>query len=102
MNSNPYPRLSRELQGFSEKDLKRRLTLPRGIDFSSNDYLGHAIHPLVTAALIEDLQAGVAAGSGGSRLSRGNHLVHEQLESFAAKFFGFERALFLNSGFVAN
>jgi 8-amino-7-oxononanoate synthase len=44
----------------------------------------------------------VPAGSGGSRLLRGNHPEHEALEGKAAVFFGTEAALYFSSGFGAN
>jgi 8-amino-7-oxononanoate synthase len=45
---------------------------------------------------------GVAVGSGGSRLLRGNCAEHEQLEAEAASFFRSEAALFLGGGYGAN
>ncbi len=53
-------------------------------------------------AMIDALERGVAVGSGGSRLLRGNHPEHEALEAEAATFFGAERALFLGGGYIAN
>jgi 8-amino-7-oxononanoate synthase len=48
------------------------------------------------------LERGVPIGSGGSRLLRGNHPEHEELEAKAAGFFGVEAALFFGSGYAAN
>ncbi|MBI4422304.1 MAG: 8-amino-7-oxononanoate synthase, partial [Elusimicrobia bacterium] len=53
-------------------------------------------------ALRRALERGLPAGSGGSRLLRGNHAEHEALESEAARFFGAESALFFGSGYAAN
>src|SRR3546814_15872958 len=57
-------------------------------------------------SLNEALAAGVArglpAGSGGSRLLRGNHEEHEALEAHAARHYGSEAALFFATGFAAN
>jgi 8-amino-7-oxononanoate synthase len=81
----------------------RRSLVPRaGLDFSSNDYLAMAGDPLLAGAIREALERGVPAGSGGSRLLRGNDPEHEALEAEAAAFYGSESALFLSSGFVAN
>jgi 8-amino-7-oxononanoate synthase len=80
-----------------------RSLIPRaGVDFSSNDYLGLAHSPRLREAVLDALLAGVAIGSGGSRLLRGNDPEHERLEAEAAAFFGCESALYLSSGFAAN
>jgi 8-amino-7-oxononanoate synthase len=83
---------------------KRLRTLsPRsGLDFSSNDYLGLAASPRLRIALIEALTRGTAIGAGGSRLLRGNHPEHEELEAKAAAFFHAERTLFFSTGYAAN
>ncbi len=80
----------------------RTLSPRRGVDFSSNDYLGLSHSPLLSDAARAALDRGVATGSGGSRLLRGNDPEHEKLEIMAAGFFGSERALFFSSGFAAN
>nr|WP_317514972.1 8-amino-7-oxononanoate synthase [Sphingomonas sp. C3-2] len=53
-------------------------------------------------ALVEGIAQGIPAGSGGSRLLRGNHAEHEALEYAAARHYGTEAALFLSTGFAAN
>jgi len=73
-----------------------------GMDFSSNDYLGLANSPRLREAVLDALLSGVAIGSGGSRLLRGNDPEHERLEAEAAAFFGSESALYFSSGFSAN
>jgi 8-amino-7-oxononanoate synthase len=80
----------------------RALTPRAGIDFSSNDYLGLANSPRLREAVLDALLGGVAIGSGGSRLLRGNDPEHERLEAEAAAFFGCESALYMSSGFSAN
>jgi len=82
---------------------KRRELIPiQGIDFSSNDYLGLAHHDGIRQSLMDALANGLALGSGGSRLLRGNHPEHENLETFAANFFGTEAALYMATGYLAN
>ena len=82
---------------------RRRSLAPQiGADFSSNDYLGLARSPMLAAAAAAALDRGVAIGSGGSRLLRGNDPEHAALEAEAAAFFGCERALSFSSGFAAN
>jgi 8-amino-7-oxononanoate synthase len=80
----------------------RSLRPRAGIDFSSNDYLGLARSPRLREAVLDALLSGVAIGSGGSRLLRGNDAEHERLEAEAAAFFGSEAAMYLSSGFAAN
>lgn len=52
--------------------------------------------------LAQALSQGVFSGAGGSRLLRGHHAEHEELEAEAARFFGSERTLYMGSGFTAN
>jgi 8-amino-7-oxononanoate synthase len=80
----------------------RELSPPRGIDFSSNDYLGLSRHPALREAVMEAIDQDGMVGSGGSRLLRGHHPAHVRLEEFAAEFFQSEKALFFGSGFLAN
>ena len=80
----------------------RSLVQQRGIDFSSNDYLGLAGSARLGHAAVDAIRRGVAVGSGGSRLLRGNSDEHERLEEEAARFFGSETALFTGSGYGAN
>ncbi|MDE2437018.1 MAG: 8-amino-7-oxononanoate synthase [Sphingomonadales bacterium] len=91
-----------DLADLSRASRRRMLAAQAGLDFSSNDYLGLSRSPLLADAVRDALDRGVPAGSGGSRLLRGNHSEHEALEAEAAAFFGCERALFFSSGFAAN
>lgn len=95
-------RLSATLSRLKEEGRFRALSPAKGIDFTSNDYLGFKAHPALRACAIESLENGIDIGSGGSRLLRGNHPAHEQLEFEAARFFGCEQTLFFGSGFLAN
>lgn len=92
----------RALEALARRGRLRYLAPRAGLDFSSNDYLGLAAGPQLHAAAAEALARGVAIGSGGSRLLRGNDPEHEALEAEAAAFFRAERALFLGGGFAAN
>lgn len=94
--------LSRDLRAL-DGNARLRALIPRaGVDFSSNDYLGLAAAPRLRAAAAAGLARGVALGSGGSRLLRGNDPEHEALEAEAAAFFGSGAALFFSSGYAAN
>jgi len=95
----PYQRL---LDGLDAHHRRRQLIPRKGADFSSNDYLGLSQSPEVGQIAIAALERGVAIGSGGSRLLRGNDAEHEALEAEAATFFGTESALYFPGGFTAN
>ena len=90
------------LEGLERKSRLRTLSPQKGVDFTSNDYLGLANSPRLKAAIATALYRGVPAGAGGSRLLRGNHVEHEALESEAAAFFGAEKVLYFGTGFAAN
>ena len=91
-----------ELERLERSHRNRALAPPRGIDFTSNDYLGLARHPSLREALVAALERDGMVGAGGSRLLRGHHEEHARLETFAADFFGSEKALSFGSGFIAN
>lgn len=92
----------RSLDALARRQRLRSLAPRRGLDFSSNDYLGLAESAELRVAAEEALARGVPLGAGGSRLLRGNHPEHEALEADAARHFGAEAALFFGGGFVAN
>lgn len=91
-----------DLMMLRSADRLRRLQQRSGMDFSSNDYLALSASPRLQSAVASALARGVAIGSGGSRLLRGNDPEHEALESEAAALFGSETTLFFSSGYVAN
>ena len=95
-------RYARTLNGLERKGRKRALAPQAGIDFTSNDYLGLSVSPRIASAIAAASERGVAAGSTGSRLLRGNHPEHQALEAEAAAFFGTDQALYFSSGYVAN
>ena len=95
-------RLAQELSRLRSESRHRSLNLPQGVDFTSNDYLGLAGHPVLREAVIGALDAGAGAGAAGSRLLRGHQPGHAALEAFAAAFFGCEKALYFSTGFLAN
>jgi 8-amino-7-oxononanoate synthase len=73
-----------------------------GVDFTSNDYLCFARHPVLTAAAAQYFADGGAVGAGASRLLRGDMDAHMALEAYAADYFGSDKALFFASGSQAN
>ena len=94
--------LRNDLAQLAAQDRLRTLVPRRGIDVSSNDYLGLAASPRLAGAVAQAVARGVPVGSGGSRLLRGNHEEHEALEAETAAFFGSEAALFFSSGYTGN
>jgi 8-amino-7-oxononanoate synthase len=90
------------LQQLDRQGRWRALTRQSGLDFTSNDYLGLAESRCLNVGLISAIERGVPAGTGGSRLLRGNHPEHEALEAEAACFFHSERMLYFGSGYAAN
>ncbi len=71
------------------------------LNFSSNDYLGLASNPLLTATAQKTL-ARFGVGAGASRLLCGGSVLHDELERKTAEFKGAESALVFNSGYSAN
>lgn len=94
--------LTETLESLKARGRYRSLALPDGVDLTSNDYLGMASHPALRRAAIEALEGGFDLGAAGSRLLRGHTQAHAELESYAADYFGAERALYFSSGFQAN
>ncbi|MFC3784987.1 8-amino-7-oxononanoate synthase [Sphingopyxis italica] len=102
MPNSPFDAHRRDLAALAH-DSRRRTLAPRaGRDFASNDYLGLADSDALRTALAAGIERGLPAGSGGSRLLRGNHKEHEALEAHAARHYGSEAALFFATGFAAN
>ncbi|MFP4464336.1 MAG: 8-amino-7-oxononanoate synthase [Alphaproteobacteria bacterium] len=94
--------VKKALKQLEECGRYRTLSLPCGLDLSSNDYLGLSEHPALQEAARAYFAGGGALGAGGSRLLRGHMREHRDLEAFAAQVFGCERTLFFSSGFQAN
>lgn len=71
------------------------------LNFSSNNYLGLARHPVVLEAVTQVLQHwGVGATS--SRLISGTTVIHQDLERALAAFLKTEAALAFPTGYMAN
>lgn len=76
----------------------------KGIDFSSNDYLGFAhseeLYQATHQFLVENNF--LLNGATGSRLISGNHQLYSITEQYIAQFHQSEEALIFNSGYDAN
>ena len=71
------------------------------LNFCSNDYLGHANHPLVKNAFVDATETW-GVGSGASHLISGHSREHQALEDELAAMLGVEAALVFSTGFMAN
>ena len=112
--ADKYAFVSAELERREREGLRRRLRpfTPEGgvevevegrrlVNFSSNDYLGLAGHPLVIARAAQYLRQ-YGAGARASRLICGSHPGFAPVEEKLARLKGRGCALVFNSGFQAN
>lgn len=79
----------------------REIAQPRGLDFSSNDYLGLRGDPRLAEAAARAART-FGTGTGGARLLRGTSPLHDALETALADWKGTEACLLFNTGFQAN
>jgi len=107
--------LRAELEHLRSRDLERRCRPladvhgPHAVGsdgrrllvFCSNDYLGLADHPEVTAAFVAEARAS-GVGSGASHLVSGHRPVHDALAEALADWLGRDRALLFSTGYMAN
>lgn len=94
-------RLRDRLAALEIAGLRRRLIPAAGIDFSSNDYLDLAHHPLLKERMIEAVGR-EGCGATGSRLMRGDSNCFTTIEQRFADFKGTEQSLYFSSGYLAN
>lgn len=95
-----FNRLQTSLEQLRSQGRYRSFALPKGIDFTSNDYLGYGgsrRFKIPPSELAEMPVSGIA-----SRLLRGHHAIWEEVEAELARWHGSESALMLTSGYAAN
>src|SRR3954463_6689553 len=105
--------LSRRIAALHEQGLLRelrRIQSPQStrieiegrtlLNFSSNDYLGLANHPVLKLAAAQAIER-YGAGTGASRLICGSLGVHHELDETLAAFKNTEAALSFSSGYAA-
>ncbi|NNE65707.1 MAG: 8-amino-7-oxononanoate synthase [Pyrinomonadaceae bacterium] len=94
-------RIAAELREIEEKGLRRSVSAPAGLDFSSNDYLGLANSEELNSALMKGIGE-LGVGSTGSRLLRGHREVFSNVEREFAEWKGAEASLYFATGYQAN
>ena len=97
--------LSDKLETRKQNNALRALPLQsKGIDFSTNDYIGFSKSAAIFNATHQFLVDSncIQNGATGSRLLSGNHGLYEQTEHFISQFHDSESALVFNSGYDAN
>ena len=94
-------RIKNQIAKIESKGLKRKLASPKGIDFSSNDYLGLAKDIRLREAMIEAVKR-EGVGSTASRLLRGERDCFREVEQRFAEWKGTECSLYFATGYQAN
>lgn len=94
-------RIKGQLDEIEAKGLKRKLASPKGMDLSSNDYLGLANDERLKNSLIEGVKR-EGVGSTGSRLLRGERDCFRDVEKQFAEWKGTESSLYFATGYQAN
>lgn len=95
-------RWSQTLEGLKAQGRFRSFALPKGIDLTSNDYLGYGNGRRVPGFQPQIDFSDLPRTGMASRLLRGHHAVWEQVEEELAKWHGSEAVLMMTSGFTAN
>jgi len=94
--------LARQTIAFSDRDKDSiYINDERYINFTSNDYLGISNHAEITKAFIKGVES-FGFGSCSSVLVSGYSSIQQKLEEQFAEFVGRDRAIFFNSGYMAN
>lgn len=83
------------------QQVRQRVGRRELLSFCSNDYLGLAADPRLSAALEEGARR-YGVGSGAAHLIVGHRRAHHELEEALAAFVGRPRALLFASGYLAN
>lgn len=106
--------MKQELASVTKENLLRQLQVMEPLDpshvlingqeyllMASNNYLGLTHHPFIKAAAASAAEQ-YGTGSGGARLTSGNHSGYEALETELAQLKQTEAALVFNTGYMAN
>ena len=99
VRANALERTLRGVKRLSPREIE--FSQKRCIDFSSNDYLGFSMRPeLIEASVAATRKYG--ASSGAARLISGTNDAYLELEEKLAAWKGFESAIIIGSGYMAN
>ncbi len=101
MKQNLIETIEKELEDITAKGVLRETKTPKGIDFSSNDYLGLANDERLKKALIEAVRR-EGVGATASRLLRGERDCFREVEMQFADWKGAESSLYFSTGYQAN
>jgi 8-amino-7-oxononanoate synthase len=85
-----------QLESLRAKGRLRALNAGKGVDFTSNDYLGYATQSRPPS------EPGLSATGAASRLLRGHHPIWDEVEAALAQWHGSEAAIVMTSGYAAN
>lgn len=99
LKSRQLYRLRRIVEGPQQTELV--LDGVHCLNFSSNDYLGLAAHPVLASAVRAALDS-YGVGAGAAHLVTGHTRAHHALEEELAAFTGRPRALLFSTGYMAN
>ena len=99
---NVKQRIAAQLAELESRAELRQLESPRGIDLSSNDYLGLSADPRMKEAVLAAIFAAPRIASTGSRLLSGHDEAWTLVEQEFARWVGSEAALYFTSGYAAN
>ena len=98
-----HERWSTQLDALKQQGRFRAFALPKGIDFTSNDYLGYGSGRLAQISRNELPSHNSLPRSGmSSRLLRGHHAIWEEVEEALAHWHNCESVLMMSSGYTAN
>ncbi len=100
MNGSLDERISRRLASAEENGQTRKMVIPRGIDLSSDDYLGLAHDPRLTKAAVAAITT-EGLGSTGPRIQRGHREQFAEAERRFAHWKQAGSALLFNSRYEA-
>ena len=95
-------RIAAQLTDLESRSELRHLEIARGIDLSSNDYLGLATDSRMKLAIVQGVNSSSRSASTGSRLLSGHDESWTLLEHNFARWVGTEAALYFTSGYAAN
>lgn len=107
MNLSFHQQLEKELQQLADSSNRRVLRsnrlAPHEVDFASNDYLGLMHDGRLQQQFWESgVRRHLPLSSTSSRLLMGNGAMFDALETYIARFYEREAALFFNSGYHMN